>query len=1033
MTQTQSKHPMSRVGSALGGVAMMAAWMAVGASCKSAQPGSARTPARQPCRPPSGAMQEAGPRDLTPVTRLELPAHAPVPIVLDGKATAVIYVSDATGRDHFDPHAYRHMLAAFPPVLTRLVCELIEVVRLSSGAALERVDRPPRTDQPAIVIGDCEETRQAGIDASQIPAEGFVIKTGPNRVYLVGSTQTLPSGVSGANEGTAWAVADFLERVVGVRWYWPAEYGGRSIPRRDSLVISPIHYSDQPVFHLRTIHPDENALLALSYSPHAARPTDQEILPFAPGVLPDGETAVTAVPQRALWRIGMSLPYQTVQQGAKHADVARSVSAEQIHDSLFALREDGTRDRSVLCYSAPESLAFALQSCERVWDKGARPGSWITSTSVNLWFPSTPGLACHCPACRETAARFRDDRELRAGFAAQHGDRRAFEMIEQLVHERVIGLFAKRLSDEVAKRWPDKKVIFYPWNTNCPEGLTFSSNLVVHALNMSYAMGLMHQPAVRREQEARLRAWSGIAKDAPVPAGSGGGARPVNTWFGAYGPSDWTYGPVQYPHGVQDFYRSNREFIGGSSVLTYSAPCWTTLAPTFYVWMRVLWNPELDVDATLDEMCRRLFGSGADGARALLKLECERWEGSTWTRPLLEADMRNVGEDSMRMTDDQHFRESWPPDVVARMKALRDQALTEMAGDPKARQAFLYWTWTFDAFCKEAAGMERNAEPVSDTPGTPVPAASATGPIASPVVAGAERPVPVTRTNVQDGAEMVLIPAGKFRMGTRAPERDAWHTAQPQDRGDLFKFTDEQPGRSVHLDAYYMYTTEVTVAQYRKFCQATGRAMPPEPDLRVASNAWTWQDTHPIVNVSWNDAHAYAEWAGAALPTEAQWEKAARGGDRRTFPWGDAWPPPPGAGNLADRTCAAYGKFAQAFLSAAKGQAQITYTAINADYTDGFALTAPVGRDSANPFGIHDMAGNVREWCADWYDAEYYGKGPARNPTGPATGVWRVVRGGSWHGNTPWGFRTAARGDYHHLPLGAPSCVVGFRCVVPAP
>jgi formylglycine-generating enzyme required for sulfatase activity len=1013
----------------------------VGAGCESAKTAPTGQAALQPSKLLPHAGSEDGSRDLTPVTWMELPVHPPVEIVREGKATAVIYVADPKGRGHFDPYVYRHMHAAFPPVLVRLVNELVEVVRLGSGAELERVDQPPSADQPAIVIGDCEETRRAGIDAAKIPVEGFVVKTGPNRVYLVGSTQALPPGVSGANDGTAWAVADFLERFVGVRWYWPAEYGGRSILRQDSLVITPAHYRDQPVFRLRTLHPDETPLLPLSFSPHAARPVDQRILPFTSGVLPDGETAVTAVPQRALWRIGVSLPYQTVQQGAKHADVAGSVSAGQTNGALFALRKDGTRDRHVFCYSAPETLAFALQSCERVWEKGANVGAWITPTSVNIWFPSTPGLACHCPVCRETAARFREDRELTAGFAARHGDRRAFEMVEQLAHERVISLFVKRLSEEVAKRWPDKKVIFYPWDTNCSEGIGFPSNLVVHAFNMSYSMGLMHQPVVRRAQTARLRVWSGPEEDATSPKGSGAaGARPVNTWFGSYGPSDWTYGPVQYPHVVRDFYRSNREFIGGSSVLTYSAPCWTTLAPTFYVWMRVLWNPELDVEATLDEMCRRLFGPGAASARALLRLECERWEGATWTQPLTENDMTNLGENSLRFSRDLHFRESWPQDVVVRMKALRDQALAEMSGDSNARQSFLYWTWTFDEFLKEADAIHRNAGRTVDASSTQKEASPPPVPIAPQVAAKANisaQQTPSasseTRTNAQDGAEMALIPAGTFRMGTSDQERDAWHAAHPGDRGSLFKFTDEQPGRRVYLDAYYMYKTEVTVAQYRKFCKATGRAMPPAPALMVLPSGWTWQDTHPIVNVSWDDAKAYAEWAGAALPTEAQWEKAARGGDRRLFQWGDAWPPPQGAGNFADQTCSACGKFSRAFLSTANGQDAIKFTTFIADYTDGFALTAPVGGDLANPFGLHDMAGNVREWCADWYDAGYYRTGPTRNPIGPAAGVWRVVRGGSWHDSTPSGIRAACRGDYQHLPVGAPSCIVGFRCVVRAP
>ena len=112
---------------------------------------------------------------------------------------------------------------------------------MSTGAKLELVDKPPPVDQPAIVIGECQETRLAGIDAAKIPVEGFVVKTAPNRVYLVGSSRPLPPGsdpwARWSNEGRAWAVADFMERFVGVRWYWPAEVGGRSIIRSSSLVI----------------------------------------------------------------------------------------------------------------------------------------------------------------------------------------------------------------------------------------------------------------------------------------------------------------------------------------------------------------------------------------------------------------------------------------------------------------------------------------------------------------------------------------------------------------------------------------------------------------------------------------------------------------------------------------------------------------------------------------------------------------------------------------------------------------------------
>jgi len=279
---------------------------------------------------------------------------------------------------------------------------------------------------------------------------------------------------------------------------------------------------------------------------------------------------------------------------------------------------------------------------------------------------------------------------------------------------------------------------------------------------------------------------------------------------------------------------------------------------------------------------------------------------------------------------------------------------------------------------------------------------------ANPPGAAPAAELPKTKTNEKDGAEMCLIPAGEFLMGTSEEELAAWLKAHPEYKREWF--ANQMPQHTVYLDAYYMYKTEVTVAQYRKFCEATGRAMPREPD-------WKWQDTHPIVNVTWDDAQAYATWAGASLPTEAQWEKAARGGDRRVFPWGDAWPPPNGAGNFADETCKASGKFPG-------------WTFIDG-YTDGYVYTSPVGSFVANPYGLHDLAGNVWEWCADWYGEEYYKNAPARNPAGPATGTARLVRGWSWDNGNPRYVRAAYRGIYH--PAGGVDGVNGFRCVLRLP
>lgn len=220
--------------------------------------------------------------------------------------------------------------------------------------------------------------------------------------------------------------------------------------------------------------------------------------------------------------------------------------------------------------------------------------------------------------------------------------------------------------------------------------------------------------------------------------------------------------------------------------------------------------------------------------------------------------------------------------------------------------------------------------------------------------------------NLKDSAAMVLVPSGKFLMGSK------------ENQGQQ----GEYPQREVTLDAFFIYKYEVTVAQYRKFCGETHRAMPPEPPSK-------WQDNHPIANVMWDDANAYAAWAGATLPTEAQWEKAARGTDGRTFVWGES------------------------------------FTKSTCHTSDG--KTAPVGSypTGISPYGALDMTGNVWEWCADWYDPDYYAIAPSNNPPGPAKGTTRVLRGGSWGFNVAEFFKVAYRN--RALP-GCRYFDYGFRC-----
>ncbi|MCJ8332570.1 MAG: hypothetical protein MJH11_21625, partial [Lentisphaeria bacterium] len=278
------------------------------------------------------------PADLTPVTVLKASEHEPVEIVRDGKVMAVVYVGvPKPGK-----------------TLSRLVSELLRTVKDATGAGLEWVKDAPPADQPAIIIGDCEETREAGIDASKLPAEGFVVKTGPNRVYLVGSSK--------GGDGTAWAVADFQERIVGARWYWPWKYGGRSIPQRSSLIVDPLHYRDQPVFRWRTMYQDWYWLQARSF--------DEGLLDMRPGIQPQkrgGKVPTLWMGDHfRLMRQGDSWPYQLVQQGARNHEYFKHVP--KTNTVMFVLREDGSRNLDAFCLSAPETLAYHSSALEKAWD-----------------------------------------------------------------------------------------------------------------------------------------------------------------------------------------------------------------------------------------------------------------------------------------------------------------------------------------------------------------------------------------------------------------------------------------------------------------------------------------------------------------------------------------------------------------------------------------------------------------------------------------------------------------------------------------
>jgi formylglycine-generating enzyme required for sulfatase activity len=298
-----------------------------------------------------------------------------------------------------------------------------------------------------------------------------------------------------------------------------------------------------------------------------------------------------------------------------------------------------------------------------------------------------------------------------------------------------------------------------------------------------------------------------------------------------------------------------------------------------------------------------------------------------------------------------------------------------------------------------ALALARRSEPVAVPPPVNV-IATPPLPVAPPVASGpalprglrlAGRKVPAAdRKEVElylwklpgeaGDVELVSVPAGDFTIGVNAPE-DVAYLGEPKHR-------------QAFPDGCWIGRTDVTSRQYLAFVNATRRTAPEKPFF-WDSVAGT-KDDHPVVLVSWEEARAYAAWAGLALPSEVEWEKAARGTDERTYPWGNDWDPRPPRCNFADADCPLDSIQIQGMKTSE--WFELHGWEWDREHHDGYAFTSPVGSfpRGASPCGALDMAGNVAQWCEDRFDGKKYDVIDARVDAAAPIGTLRVVRGASW-------------------------------------
>jgi Domain of unknown function (DUF4838)/Carbohydrate family 9 binding domain-like len=556
------------------------------------------------CLPLASISAKDWPKDLNPVTIKETPAHPPLTLVEKGQGRASIAV--------MGPQSAQ---------LNQAVQNLQTFIQEATGAKLPVV--VGKATAPAIVVGDCDLAKQAGLVGSQMPIEGFAIKTTAEFVFIVGRDEDLPNSKA-RSDGTAWGVCEFLERFVGVRCYFPGDLG-RSIPKTDTLRIDPVWLTDAPVFRKREIWPPMS-------EPWTGKGTQ-------------------LAPHHGFLRAGNSWPIQLV---VHSPDWSKVKEYREDRPEVFQLRSDGTRDFSMLCYSHPKTLQTYLENIERSV-AGKQPVHLGIEGKAVTVSPADAEIACYAP----------ESRKLWDPKGGQYGSA-----------SRLVATFVANLAGEVKTRWPDRTIVYLPYlnYSQAADGVTFPGNVEVQLCGMP-GLALYKEPEVARSEQDNIDKWIKAS------------GRKIQGWHYDCWPEDRTPAVYLFPHTIRDFYRANRDKTVGTFI-NGTTDHWPRQHLSLYCWLKVLWNPEFDVDAAIDEYCRRMYGPAAATMRELATLQIDGWEKGRLPGGRLSA--KGIHEFC------------FPRKTVLRMEALLEQARKQAGAEELSQKRIAYYAAPFALFFKES-------------------------------------------------------------------------------------------------------------------------------------------------------------------------------------------------------------------------------------------------------------------------------------------------------------------------------------------